>query len=280
MATPARTGAGPQSVSVAGVRLAVQHSGPADGRPVVLLHGLTMTRNDVLMGSTELEDHGFRVVAYDVRGHGQSQPPASHDDYGYEALLGDLRAVLDAFAIDRAVLVGSSLGSHTALLLALREPERVAGLALVAPAYDPRSSNARGRAQARRLADALRSGGIEAFLQTALRPFSLPDRLGQALVRRRLSGHDDLLAVADALEFNPRFRPYRMVDLVSVRAPTLVVGTRDDLDPFHPYALAHAYADAIPNARFVCEAPGRAPLAWSRRRMGQLARELAMEADW
>jgi pimeloyl-ACP methyl ester carboxylesterase len=269
-----------ESVSSSGVALAVEHAGPPDGRPVVLLHGLTMTRRDVLMGSTELEDHGFRVVAYDARGHGQSQAPASRDDYGYEALLGDLQAVLDAFAIDRAVLVGSSLGCHTALLLALRQPERVAGIVAVAPAYDPRSSNLRGRQQARQLAAALRRGGIDDFLETAVRPFSLPDRLGQALVRRRLSGHDDLLALADALEFNPRFRPYEMVELAAVRAPAVVVGTRDDLDPFHPYKLARAYADALPNARFACEPPGRAPLAWSRRRMGQLALELATEADW
>ena len=81
-----------------------------EGVPVVLLHGLTATRRYVVMGSKNLERNGHRVVMYDARGHGRSEPA---DSYGYEALAADLLAVLDDRGIDRAVLAGASMGAHT-----------------------------------------------------------------------------------------------------------------------------------------------------------------------
>src|SRR6185312_15416218 len=83
-----------------GVRLAVEEAGPADGVPVVLLHGLTATRRYVVMGSKALERGGHRVVSYDARGHGGSSPARS---YRYEDLADDLLAVMDASGLERAV---------------------------------------------------------------------------------------------------------------------------------------------------------------------------------
>src|SRR5947209_2202707 len=113
--------------------LAVDDSG-GDGTPVVLLHGLTATRRYVVMGSSALPRAGHRVVAYDARGHGDSDPAQPYD---YPALAGDLERVLDQRGIERAVLAGASMGAHTALRFALDRPERVAALVLVTPAYLP-----------------------------------------------------------------------------------------------------------------------------------------------
>ncbi|MBV9309349.1 MAG: alpha/beta fold hydrolase, partial [Solirubrobacterales bacterium] len=55
-----------------GVSLAGEEQG--EGAPVILLHGLTATRRYVVMGSRALERSGFRVIAYDARGHGRSAP--------------------------------------------------------------------------------------------------------------------------------------------------------------------------------------------------------------
>ncbi|HUE25563.1 MAG TPA: alpha/beta fold hydrolase, partial [Solirubrobacteraceae bacterium] len=122
-----------------GVRLSVAESGT--GIPVVLLHGLTATRRYVVMGSRLLERSGHRVIAYDARGHGRSSPAAEPDAYGYDELGLDLEAVLDQLGIERAVLAGASMGAHTILGLALRSPERVAGLVAITPAYDPDTQN-------------------------------------------------------------------------------------------------------------------------------------------
>jgi len=52
-----------------------------EGIPVVLLHGLTATHRYVVMGSKALERSGHRVVAYDARGHGRSDPAPGPEDY-------------------------------------------------------------------------------------------------------------------------------------------------------------------------------------------------------
>ena len=103
------------------------------GPAVVGLHGLTATRRYVLMGSSLLERSGRRVALFDARGHGASAP-AADGDYSYPALARDLEAVLDALGVERALLVGASMGAHTAIRLALERSERVAGLAVVTPA--------------------------------------------------------------------------------------------------------------------------------------------------
>src|SRR5437764_125303 len=98
--------------------LAVDDSGGA-GTPVVLLHGLTATRRYVVMGSNALPRTGHRVVAYDARGHGDSDPAQPYD---YPALAGDLERVLDERGIER---VGEAYaGAIPGADLAVEEPGR------------------------------------------------------------------------------------------------------------------------------------------------------------
>ncbi len=119
-----------------------------EGTPVVLLHGLTATQRYVVMGSRALERSGHRVVGYDARGHGSSAPAPDPGGYDYADLAGDLLRVMDGAGIERAVLAGASMGAHTALRVALEHPDRVAGLVLITPAYDPAVERGRGRAGA------------------------------------------------------------------------------------------------------------------------------------
>ena len=163
-----------------GVTLALDDSG--EGRPVVLAHGLTATRRYVVMGSTALQRSGHRVIAYDARGHGASSPAPDPGHYTYEELGRDLEAVLDGLGIERAVLAGASMGAHTLLWLALAHPERVAGLVVITPAYDPESNDDPERlAHWDALADGLRSGGID----------GLPGGPGRAGGARAMAGDRD-----------------------------------------------------------------------------------------
>src|ERR671917_424765 len=131
-----------------------------EGVPVVLLHGLTATRRYVVMGSRNLERSGHRVVMYDARGHGRSDPG---DAYGYDVLARDLLAVLDDRGIERAVLAGASMGAHTIARLALDRGDRVAGAVLITPAYTPEGEHT-DLARWDALADGLRGGGVEGFV--------------------------------------------------------------------------------------------------------------------
>jgi pimeloyl-ACP methyl ester carboxylesterase len=245
-----------------------------DGVPVVLLHGLTATRRYVVHGSRALERAGHRVIAYDARGHGESDPAQPYD---YPALAADLLGVLDERGIDRAVLAGASMGAHTALRAALDAPGRVAGLVLITPAHLPGAERDLDRWDA--LARGLRERGIDGFMDAYGDP-GVPEAMRDTVltvVRQRLSRHEHPEAVADALEQVPRSEPFAALeDLAAIAVPTVVVASNDDADPGHPYAVGEAYAEVIPGAEVVTEEPGKSPLAWQG---GQLSKVIATLAD-
>jgi pimeloyl-ACP methyl ester carboxylesterase len=245
------------------------------GVPVVLLHGLTATRRYVVMGSKNLERNGHRVVMYDARGHGRSQP--ADDGYGYGRLAEDLRAVLDDRGIDRAVLAGASMGAHTIVRFALEHRARAAALVLITPAFDPEDLE-RGLARWDALSRGLRDGGVEGFLAAYGEP-RVPESFRdtvRTVLRQRLSAHEHPDAVADALREVPRSRAFDSWDeLAALDLPVTVVASRDEADPEHPYATGERYAEAIPGARLESEEPGKSPLAWQG---GQLSRVIAETA--
>lgn len=270
-----------REIEHAGVRLAVAEAGA--GPPVVLLHGLTATRRYVVMGSRALERGGHRVVAYDARGHGSSSPAPEPAAYTYQELGQDLEAVLDASGAERPVLAGASMGAHTALWLALKVPERVAGLVVITPGYDPATQDdARRLARWDALADGLERGGIEGFLAAYGTPHG-PDRWRETVVtvmRQRMSLHRHPEAVAQALRVVPRSRPFgELEELGAIRAPVVVVASGDEPDPGHPHALAEAYAASIPGARLVTDEPGKSPVAWQGSQLSHVIAELAAETD-
>lgn len=268
------------TIGSGGVTLSGERAG--DGVPVVLLHGLTATRRYVVMGSRSLERSGHLVVAYDARGHGRSSPAPDPAAYGYQLLVQDLIAVLDELALPRAVLAGASMGAHTMLHLALTQPERVAGLVLITPSFDPESQrNEHDLARWDALADGLRDDGVEGFVRVY--DFGkVPDAMRatiETVLRQRLAAHEHPLAVADALEAVPRSRPFERIEqLAELDVPTVVVGSRDEADPGHPLAVAERYAATIPGAELVVEDAGpplRSPLAWQGGQLSRVIAELA-----
>lgn len=267
-------------IDAAGVTLAAEEAG--DGPAVVLLHGLTGTRHYVVMGSRALERSGHRVIAYDARGHGHSSPAPEPRAYGYEHLASDLEAVLDELGVDRAVLAGASMGAHTAARFALERPDRVAGLVLITPAYDPaRFDDPAALARWDALARGLEEGGVNGFLAAYAQRELPPDwrETIETVIRQRLSAHEHPKAVANALRFVPRSRPFAtMAELASIEVAALVVGSRDEADPGHPLAVAQAWARTVPGARLEVEEPGRSPLAWQGGQLSRLIGELAATA--
>ena len=266
------------TVDADGVTLAGEEAG--DGTPVVLLHGLTATRRYVVMGSKALERGGHRVVAYDARGHGRSSPAPEPDAYGYAVLAADLLAVLDDRGIEKAVLAGASMGAHTLVRFALDHGDRVAGLVIATPAFDPQDTQDEERRLARwdSLAEGLREGGVEGFVAAYGEP-KVPEQWRETVfkvLRQRLSQHEHPEAVADALRAVPRSRPFEdWGELAELDLPAVVVASRDDADPEHPYAVGERYVEAIPGARLVSEAPGESPLAWQGSRLSKVIAEVA-----
>jgi pimeloyl-ACP methyl ester carboxylesterase len=113
-------------VEVGGVRLAVDDTGT--GMPVVLLHGWPDSKEVWRHQVPALVADGYRVLALDLRGSGESDRPLDVEAYTGSHLVGDVLGVLDDSGIERAHLVGHDWGAAVAWILAAVHPSRVATL--------------------------------------------------------------------------------------------------------------------------------------------------------
>jgi 3-oxoadipate enol-lactonase len=255
--------------------IAGETGGEGEGPPIALLHGLTATRRYVVHGSRTLARSGLRTIAYDARGHGESDPAPPTEGYAYEELAADLESVLaDQSPSRRVILAGHSMGAHTLTAFALRAPERVAAIVAIGPTWLGGEVSAESLAYWARLAVGLERGGVDGFLQAYdhdLNPQWRETIL--RITRERLERHRHPEAIAQALREVPASRPFDdLSELEFLDVPALVVASHDDADPGHPYAAAVAYAERLPRARLISEEPGQSPLAWQG---GRLSRELA-----
>ncbi len=121
-------------MTVNGVALAV-HEWPGRGPAVVAIHGLTANHTCWASVADALAPD-VRLVAYDLRGRGESDKPAT--GYSLATHGQDLAGLLDHFGLTRAVVIGHSLGAHIALRFAVTQPRRVAKLILVDGGLDVR----------------------------------------------------------------------------------------------------------------------------------------------
>ena len=122
------------SLTLRGIRFHYVEWGVAAGRPLVLLHGIT--------GHARTWDHlaasfgpGWRVLALDQRGHGDSEP-APDRDYGVGAMSEDVAAFADALRLDRFTLLGLSMGGRVSMAYAAAHPARLERLVIVDIAPD------------------------------------------------------------------------------------------------------------------------------------------------
>ncbi len=241
------------SCKINGIDLHYEVSG--EGPTLVWLHGL--------MGSIErsrqfgegmdgLAEHGFQLVRYDARGHGESGYTANESDYSWAAHAENMRALLDELGIERACIAGGSMGAGVSITFALAHPERVEKLVLVAP---PPLADTIGTAQQvfGGLATLIESVGLERAVEIVLQ---LPDYVAMKesdpkqyqYMRDWLSGirpEAAPLAIRGLL-FGPALPAERFAE---IDAPTLIVAHPDD--PIHPTSSAERLHEAIAGSRLV-----------------------------
>jgi pimeloyl-ACP methyl ester carboxylesterase len=273
---PAKAGLEPRPFEVrAGEGNVLRGEAAGEGPAIVQLHGLTATRRYVTHGSRTLQRSGFEAVSYDARAHGESDPAPAGSGYSYDELAEDLLAILDARGDDRVILAGHSMGAHTAAAFALANSDRVAGLVVIGPVSlgDPPAESSIAYWDG--LAAGLEAGGVEGFMEAYERDAHDPEWRDKILrlARQRLELHRDPRALAQALRDLARSRPFDSIQaLEGLDVPALVVASRDDADPGHPYEVAEAWAEHLSVARLISEGEGESPLAWQG---GKLSREIA-----
>ena len=215
--------------------------------PIVLVHALgldRMMRGDLI----DLLPPDRRVLAYDLRGHGTASTAPPVRDLAHWS--DDLLEVLDATGVERAHLVGLSLGGAIAQGFTLKHPERVQRLALVATVSTPQPSFV-GRGQAaldRGMSDVLPATLDRWFTSTALASNGPAVRYARGMLHRRCSRNWDASWRALA-------RVDTDADLHLIDVPARVIA--GELDPSTPPVAMAGIARAIPGATFhvIPEAP-------------------------
>ena len=257
-ATSAMTGSARlrfHTIATRRARLSTMEAG--SGPPVVALHGLGGTKGSFLPTVAALAGE-FRLIAVDLPGFGDSDKPlrAAYDARYFAGAVVDL---LDALEIDRAHLIGNSLGGRVALEVGLLHPDRVGGLALLAPSLAWR----RGRPWAPLLRLVRPELGL---IQFAPRP------VVEGIVHRLIPGANDGWTAAGVDEFLRAFLTpagraafYAAARQIYLEEPhgdqgfwprlrelepeaLFVWGRRDRLVPI---GFARHVADALPRARHV-----------------------------
>lgn len=250
-------------VEVRGVELAVEDRG--SGTPILWGHGLTSSMaSEAAMGVglTEPPD-GCRLIRYDARGHGDSGATTDPAAYAYPSLAADQLALADALGLDRFVTGGMSMGSGTALHVAVQAPERVSALVLGIPPTAWESRVAQG-AEYRDRGRLLRDEGREALVQDVLarplapifEPFADAVRAG---IRERYESYDvEVLA--------PLLSGIGASDLPDpdaiARLPMPVLVLAWSGDPVHPESTAERLVELLPHAEVVVADSLREVLTW------------------
>ena len=233
-------------MTVNGVTLAVEHRG--SGPAVLFLHGFPLDRS---VWSHQLDGlTGFRRIAPDLRGMGQSDAP----DLGYSmsTYAEDLLALLDALGEGQVVLCGLSMGGYIAFEFVRRWRERVRGLILMDTRAE--ADSAEGRRARDGLIGRVREQGVIAAAEAMLPRFftsqvspELIERVRTAILRTPVSG---IIGALSAMRERPDSTPL-LETLTGI--PTLVlVGAEDAITP---PPIAQGMAAAIPGARLM-EIPG------------------------
>ncbi|HEY8950611.1 MAG TPA: alpha/beta hydrolase [Rhizomicrobium sp.] len=223
-----------------------------EGKPLVFVHSWAVTNAIWQYQHTCFLDKGYRVVAYDRRGHGRSEEPSS--GYDIDMLADDLAAVLTAHQVRDAVLIGHSMGCNEILrYLARHGSSRVSKIALVAPTTPcllKRPDNPDGLDAA--MFDAMRGAWRRDFpkwLADNARPFFMPET-PQAMVDWGIGMIAQTpLPVAIACNKTIVENDFR-ADCRDVSVPTLIVqGTVDASAPLP--LTGKRTAELIPGSAFI-----------------------------
>ena len=209
-----------------GVRIHYETRG--SGPALLLTHGYSAT-GEMWAGQLDALSDDHTVIAWDMRGHGQSDSPRDDSLYSEALTIDDMAAILDATGFTSAVVGGLSLGGYMSLAFNATHPERVRGLLIIdcGPGYK-------------------RDDARAAWNETAFERARDIERDGAAALTGASATHADIVGLAYAARnMLTQHTPRVIESLPGITVPTLVVAGADD----EPFLAATDYMAAkIPGA--------------------------------
>lgn len=212
----------------------IDYEATGSGPVVLLSHGYGATRHMWDDQHRALGD-GWRVVSWDMRGHGQTDSPDAPAHYSAALTVADMRALLGHVGAERAVIGGLSLGGYVSLAFALAHPEATRALVICdsGPGYRNAEARAAWNQRAEERAAALEARGLDALSRRSRETQQAQHRSAQGLAHAARG----MLAQEGSVVID---------GLAAIRVPTLiVVGDQDQ--PF--VAPCEYMAKKIPGAR-------------------------------
>ncbi len=210
-----------------------------EGDPVILIHGFASSKNVnwvyPLWVST-LTKAGYRVIALDNRGHGESSKLYDPEQYSIGAMAGDARALMDHLTIERADMMGYSMGGRITAYLALNDPQRIRSAILGGIGMTMIVGGGPGE----NVASALEAASLD----------DVTDPMGRTFRAFADQTRSDRRALAACLRGSRRLMTRE--EAAAIKVPTLIaVGTTDDVA-----GSAHELGQIIPGSQ-VLDIPNR-----------------------
>jgi len=235
-------------VEVDGTIVHVRDTGPRDAKPVILIHGFGSSLHTWEEWAKMLE-RDYRVIRFDMPGAGLS-PPDPTNNYTDTRVIGLLLSLMKQSGVERAALIGNSIGGRIAWTMAAAHPNRVEKLVLVSPDGFASPTFAYGE---KIEAPAILHASKYFLPQWALRPnlevaYADPEQLTDETLGRY---HDLLLATGNRAAMIDRMEQTVLTDplpkLKTIQAPVLLLWGQED--GLIPISNARDYLEILPNAR-------------------------------
>ncbi|MCC8359831.1 alpha/beta fold hydrolase [Salinimicrobium sediminilitoris] len=217
-----------------------------EGEVILLLHGLGSTKADWDLQVEEFSKE-FRIIAPDLRGHGNSSKPAERSEYGVEKCAEDMKLLLKELGIEKCTIVGFSMGGAIAFEMAVDFPKLVSKMVIVNTAPDFNDLGEMGEEMVRERTKSLKTSGMEPLarqISEGMFPGEDQKELRNAFFERARKNPVD----AYYNSFITLMKWGIGDKIKEINIPVLVIAS--DLD-YTPVSLKESYAGKMPDAEVV-----------------------------
>lgn len=224
--------------------ISLEYLDQGEGEVILLLHGLGSTKADWDF-QKETFSKDFRIIAPDLRGHGNSSKPEEKSEYGIPQCAEDMKLLLKELQIRHCIVVGFSMGGAIAFEMAIKYESLISKMVIVNTAPDFNALGAMGEQMIKERTEMLRNEGMEpmaAKVADGMFPDENQKNLREAFYKRaRINPVENYYnSFITLMEWGIGEK------VIKIKIPTLVVAS--DMD-YTPVELKETYTQKMPNAK-------------------------------